>query len=227
MIQEDARGADLPNRALLNDVFTHELPAAKRHDTRLAVLYLDLDRFKLINDSLGHAAGDRLLKWVARRLIQGVRTSDTVCRLGGDKFAIVLSELAHAEDAAVCAEKILQSLRAPIVIDAREVHLSSSIGIAIFPGDGTDLEVLLKNADSAMYEAKLLGRDNYQLYRGELNRGVHEHQQLDTGPPRYAIERTDAADATVVGAAIQLGESLHMSVVAAADISPTVSVERA
>ncbi len=178
----------LPNRLLLNDLFTMALMMAKRQNTVLAVLYLDLDRFKHINDSVGHAVGDRLLQAVALRLIECVRASDTVCRLGGDEFVIVLSEVAHAEDAAVCAEKILQSLRVPLVMDGQELHISSSIGIAIFPSDGAEVEVLLKNADSAMYEAKGLGRDNYQFYRRELNSGADERQFLETGL-RYAIER--------------------------------------
>jgi diguanylate cyclase (GGDEF)-like protein/PAS domain S-box-containing protein len=181
---------DLPNRLLLNDLFTQALMTAKRHDTVLAVLYLDLDRFKHINDSLGHAAGDRLLQAVALRLNECVRASDTVCRLGGDEFVIVLSEVAHAEDAAVCAEKILANLRVPSVIDGQEIYISSSIGIAIFPGDGTEVEVLLKNADSAMYEAKGLGRDGYQFYRRELNSGASERQLLET-ELRYAIERNE------------------------------------
>jgi len=154
------------------------------------VLYLDLDRFKHINDSVGHAAGDRVLQAVALRLIECVRASDTVCRLGGDEFVIVLSEVAHAEDAAVCAEKILASLRVALVLDGQELHISSSIGIAIFPNDGAEVEVLLKNADSAMYEAKGLGRDNYQFYRRELNSGANERQFLETGL-RYGIERKE------------------------------------
>ena len=181
---------DLPNRLLMNDLFTQALQAAKRHGTVLAVLYLDLDRFKHINDSLGHAVGDRLLQLVAKRLIECVRASDTVCRLGGDEFVIVLSEVAHAEDAAVCAEKILKNLRIPSVIDGQEMHISSSIGIAIFPGDGTEVEILLKNADSAMYEAKGLGRDNFQFYRLELNSGANERRLLETGL-RYAIARRE------------------------------------
>jgi diguanylate cyclase (GGDEF)-like protein/PAS domain S-box-containing protein len=181
---------DLPNRLLLNDLFTQALLAAKRHSTVLAVLYLDLDRFKHINDSLGHAVGDRLLQLVAKRLIECVRGSDTVCRLGGDEFVIVLSEVAHAEDAAICADNILRGLRVPSVIDGHEIHISSSIGIAIFPGDGTEVEVLLKNADSAMYEAKGLGRDNFQFYRQELNSGANERQLLETGL-RYAVARRE------------------------------------
>jgi diguanylate cyclase (GGDEF)-like protein/PAS domain S-box-containing protein len=181
---------DLPNRVLLNDLFTRALLTAKRHNTVLAVLYLDIDRFKQINDSLGHAVGDRLLQAVAQRLLDGVRASDTVCRLGGDEFVIILSEVAHAEHAAVCAEKLLQSLRVPSFIDGLEIHISSSIGIAIFPGDGADVDALLKNADSAMYEAKGLGRDNYQFYRRELNSGANERQLLETGL-RHAIEREE------------------------------------
>ena len=181
---------NLPNRVLLNDLLTKTLRAAKRHNAVLAVLYLDLDRFKHINDSLGHAVGDRLLQAVARRLIACVRASDTVCRLGGDEFVIILSEVAHAEDAAVCAEKILESLRIPLVIEGQELHISSSIGIAVFPSDGLEVEGLLKNADSAMYEAKGLGRDNYQFYRRELNSGASERQLLETGL-RYAIERNE------------------------------------
>jgi diguanylate cyclase (GGDEF)-like protein/PAS domain S-box-containing protein len=181
---------DLPNRVLLTDLFTQALLTAKRRNTVLAVLYLDLDRFKYINDSLGHTVGDRLLQAVALRLVECVRASDTVCRLGGDEFVIVLSEVAHAEDTAVCAEKILKKLRVPIVIDGQEIHISSSIGIAIFPGDGAEAEVLLKNADSAMYEAKSLGTDNYQFYRRELNSGADERQFLEAGL-RYAIERDE------------------------------------
>ncbi|MGD0503178.1 MAG: EAL domain-containing protein [Steroidobacteraceae bacterium] len=181
---------DLPNRLLLNDLFTQALLSAKRHNTVLAVLYLDLDRFKYINDSMGHSVGDRLLQVVAKRLIECVRASDTVCRLGGDEFVIVLSEVAHAEHAAICAEKILKSLRVPSIIDGQEIHISSSIGIAVFPGDGTNVEGLLKNADCAMYEAKGLGRDNYQFYRLELNSGANERQLLETGL-RYAIARRE------------------------------------
>jgi diguanylate cyclase (GGDEF)-like protein/PAS domain S-box-containing protein len=181
---------DLPNRVLLNDLFTQALRTAKRHSTVVAVLYVDLDRFKQINDSLGHAVGDRLLQAVAQRMIECVRASDTVCRLGGDEFVIVLSEVAHAEDAALCAEKILKSLRLPNVIDGHVIHISSSIGIAIFPGDGADVEVLLKNADSAMYEAKGLGRDNYQFYRRELNSGANERQLLEMSL-RNALDRRE------------------------------------
>jgi diguanylate cyclase (GGDEF)-like protein/PAS domain S-box-containing protein len=181
---------DLPNRVLLNDLFMQALLTAKRHNTVLAVLYLDLDRFKHINDSLGHAVGDALLQAAALRLTECVRASDTVCRLGGDEFVIVLSEVSHAEDAAVCAEKILQSLRVPSVIEGHEIHISSSIGIAIFPGDGDEVEVLLRNADSAMYEAKGLGRDNYQFYRRDLNSGANERQLLENGL-RHAVARNE------------------------------------
>jgi diguanylate cyclase (GGDEF)-like protein/PAS domain S-box-containing protein len=181
---------DLPNRSLLNDRLTLALMAAQRHHMALAVLYLDLDRFKHINDSMGHAAGDRLLQSVALRLTDGVRASDTVSRLGGDEFVVLLPEVAHAEDAAVCAEKLLQSLRQPYVIDGHELHVSVSIGIAIFPGDGADVEALLQNADSAMYEAKGRGRDNYQFYRLDLNSSANHRQTLESGL-RHAVARNE------------------------------------
>jgi diguanylate cyclase (GGDEF)-like protein/PAS domain S-box-containing protein len=156
---------DLPNRMLLNDRLSQAITTAKRHKSALAILYLDLDRFKHINDSLGHLMGDRLLQSVAQRLKECVRASDTLSRLGGDEFVILLSEVAHVGDAAVCADKLLQAVRAPYVMDEQEINVCASIGIAIYPGDGSDADALLKNADTAMYEAKGRGRDNYQFYR--------------------------------------------------------------
>jgi diguanylate cyclase (GGDEF)-like protein/PAS domain S-box-containing protein len=179
---------DLPNRTLLNDRMTQAISVAQRQNRSLAVLYLDLDRFKHINDSLGHLAGDRLLQSVALRLTESVRASDTVCRLGGDEFVILLSEVAHAHDAAVCADKLLQAIRVPYVIDEHELHVTASVGIVIYPGDGAEVELLLKNGDSAMYEAKDRGRNNYQFYRLDLNSSATERQSLEGGL-RHAIDR--------------------------------------
>jgi diguanylate cyclase (GGDEF)-like protein/PAS domain S-box-containing protein len=181
---------DLPNRALLNDRLTQAIAQAQRHHTALSLLYLDLDRFKHINDSLGHLVGDQLLQTVALRLTECVRATDTVCRLGGDEFVILLSEVAHEQDAAVSAEKILQSLRKPCVLSDHELHVTASIGIVVHPGDGIAIEALLQNADSAMYEAKNRGRNNYQFYRSELNSTASERQSLESGL-RHAIERRE------------------------------------
>ncbi|MGA2189671.1 MAG: EAL domain-containing protein [Steroidobacteraceae bacterium] len=181
---------DLPNRALLNDRLAQAIAVAQRHQTAMAILYLDLDRFKHINDSLGHSVGDRLLQSVAMRLSESVRTSDTVCRLGGDEFVILLSEVAHAHDAATCADKLLQAIRVPFVMDEHELHVTASIGIVIYPGDGVEVEALLKNADSAMYEAKDRGRDNYQFYRLDLNSRATERQSME-GALRHALERCE------------------------------------
>ena len=181
---------DLPNRALLNDRLTQAISLALRHHTALAVLYLDLDRFKHINDSLGHLAGDRLLQSVALRLSECVRATDTVCRLGGDEFVILLSEVAHAHDAAACADKLFQAVRMPFVLGEHEIHVTASIGIVIYPGDGAEVEALLKNADSAMYEAKDRGRNNYQFYRSDLNSSATERQSLEGGL-RHAVERNE------------------------------------
>ena len=179
---------ELPNRTLLNDRMTQAITAARRRQKGLAVLYLDLDRFKNINDSLGHSVGDRLLQSVALRLSEGVRASDTVSRLGGDEFVILLSEMTQAQDAAACAEKLLKALRVPYAIEAHELHVTASIGIGVYPGDGTEVETLLQNADSAMYEAKNRGRNTYQFYRLDLNSSATERQSLESSL-RHAIQR--------------------------------------
>jgi diguanylate cyclase (GGDEF)-like protein/PAS domain S-box-containing protein len=179
---------ELPNRTLLNDRLTQAITVARRHHAGLAVLYLDLDRFKNINDSLGHLVGDHLLKSVALRLSGCVRASDTVSRLGGDEFVILLSEMTRAQDAAVCAEKILQAVRMPYIMDAHELHVTASIGVSVYPEDGGDIETLLQNADFAMYEAKDRGRNNYQFYRVDLNSRATERQSLENSL-RRAIQR--------------------------------------
>ena len=181
---------DLPNRSLLSDRLDRAITLAHRHNKTLALLYLDLDRFKHINDSLGHAVGDRLLKAVAQRLSDCVRASDTVSRQGGDEFVILLSELVHVQDAAVCAEKILQAVQLPYLIDVHELHITASIGIVVYPTDGIESEALLQNADFAMYEAKDRGRNNFQFYRLELNSSATERQSLDSGL-RHAIQRDE------------------------------------
>jgi diguanylate cyclase (GGDEF)-like protein len=179
---------DLPNRILLNDRLTQAMALARRHGRKLAVLFLDGDRFKNINDSLGHAIGDRLLQSVAQRLLDCVRRSDTVSRQGGDEFVILLSEVTHAQDAAVSAEKILVAMSAPHRIDQHDVHLTVSIGIVTYPDDGTDAETLVKNADFAMYDAKNNGRNNYQFFRPDMNVRAMERQSIESGL-RDAMER--------------------------------------
>lgn len=181
---------DLPNRILLNDRLTQAMALAHRHGRKLAVLFLDGDRFKHINDSLGHAIGDRLLQSVARRLLACVRSSDTVSRQGGDEFVILLSEVTHAQDAAVSADKILLALSTPHRIDQHDVHLTASIGIVTYPDDGTDAETLVKNADFAMYHAKNNGRNNYQFFKPDMNVRAVERQSLENGL-RDAMERRE------------------------------------
>ena len=171
---------DLPNRLLLNDRITQAISLSRRHGKHLAVLFLDLDGFKNINDSLGHEIGDKVLQLVAQRLVACVRTSDTVSRHGGDEFVILLSEIAEAGDAAISAEKILAALAMPHAISERNVQLSASIGISIYPQDGHDADTLIKNADAAMYLAKRKGSNNYHFFKQNMNvRGV-ERQFLDS-----------------------------------------------
>jgi diguanylate cyclase (GGDEF)-like protein len=172
---------DLPNRGLLQDRLDHAISLAHRRRRKMAVLFLDIDRFKHVNDSLGHEIGDRLLQSVARRLLSCVRRSDTVSRQGGDEFVILLSEVTEAQDAAVSAEKMLQALSATHCIDEHELRVTGSIGIVVYPDDGTQADVLLKHADFAMYHAKEQGRNNYQFFEPNLNVRALERQVLEGG----------------------------------------------
>jgi diguanylate cyclase (GGDEF)-like protein len=166
---------ELPNRMLLNDRLTQAITSAHRHGKSLAVLFLDVDHFKHINDSLGHAMGDHLLKSIAQRLVGCVRSSDTVSRQGGDEFVILLSEVTHAEDAGVAADKILTAVSEPHRIDRQDVHITVSVGICVYPEDGADAETLLKNADLALLHAKTHGRGNHRFFRSAMSARAVEH----------------------------------------------------
>ncbi len=181
---------DLPNRVLLVDRLCEAINLSSRYHRKLAVLYLDLDRFKHINDSLGHVVGDRLLQSVARRLFSCVRSSDTVSRQGGDEFVLLLWEEKHAEDAALTATKVLDALRRPHRIDEHELHITGSIGIVTYPEDGMDAETLLKRADVAMYHAKEAGRDSYKFFRPDMNARAIERQSVENSL-RGAIQRRE------------------------------------
>ena len=159
----------LPNRLLLTERFSHAIGLAQRHKKQVGLLFLDLDHFKHINDSLGHAIGDQLLQSVANRLVACVRTTDTVCRQGGDEFVILLAEIEQPQDAAHVAEILRAALDTPHLIGGHELHISLSIGISIFPDDGADVDTLMQNADTAMYHAKANGRNNYQFFRADMN----------------------------------------------------------
>ena len=181
---------DLPNRVLMNDRLGKAIILSKRHQRQLAVLFVDLDRFKYVNDSMGHVVGDQLLQSVARRLCACVRSSDTVSRQGGDEFVVLLLEERSAQDAAVTAEKILTSLREPHEIEQHLLHITASIGVVTYPQDGADAETLLNNADIAMYHAKSNGRDNYQFFEQKMNARAMQRQSLE-GDLRRALERQE------------------------------------
>jgi diguanylate cyclase (GGDEF)-like protein/PAS domain S-box-containing protein len=181
---------DLPNRLLLNDRLTQAMVAAGRHQHQLAVLFVDVDRFKHINDSLGHAIGDELLLSVADRMVASVRGSDTVSRQGGDEFVILLSSIARAEDAALSANKIITALGMPHHVKDHDLHITVSMGIGVYPDDGTDAETLVKNADIAMLNAKDNGRNNYQFFKPDMNEHALERQSLESGL-RHALDRRE------------------------------------
>lgn len=180
----------LPNRMLFKDRLSHALVHAKRNKQMLAVIFLDLDRFKLINDTLGHEIGDHLLKSVALRLQKCVREEDTISRLGGDEFTLLLPEISKSESAAKVAQKIIEEILQPFCIGEYELYISTSIGIALYPSDGEDAETLLKNADTAMYLAKERGRNNYQFYTPALNKKTVERMTMEN-ELRRAIDRQE------------------------------------
>jgi diguanylate cyclase (GGDEF)-like protein len=159
----------LPNRALLNDRLAQAIALVRRHRKRLAVLYVDLDNFKDINDLFGHPVGDQVLQSAARRLEHCIRHSDTVSRHGGDEFVVLLSEVESAEDAARVSVKLITAMAEPHLIDDHRIEVTSSIGICLFADDAEDAETLLTNADTAMYHAKRAGRNNYKRFTPEMN----------------------------------------------------------
>ncbi|PKO49372.1 MAG: diguanylate cyclase [Betaproteobacteria bacterium HGW-Betaproteobacteria-4] len=159
----------LPNRMLLTERLSRAIGQARRHSKRVALMFIDLDYFKHINDSLGHAVGDLLLQTAAERLKLCIRDTDTVCRQGGDEFVILLTEVEHTQDAAPVAEKILATFAEPCLIGGHELHVTLSIGISIYPDDGLDADGVMKSADTAMYHAKANGRNNYQFFTTEMN----------------------------------------------------------
>ena len=180
----------LPNRILLQDRLIQAMESACRQGRQLAVMFMDLDQFKHINDSLGHAIGDKLLQSVAQRLMGCVRHSDTISRQGGDEFVVLLPYIENPESAGVCAQKMLATLALPHRIDQHELHISVSIGISIYPNDGQDAETQIKNADIAMYQAKENGRNNYKFFEQDMNARAVQRQSVEVSL-RRALERQE------------------------------------
>jgi diguanylate cyclase (GGDEF)-like protein len=198
----------LPNRSLFSDRLAVALGHANRHRYKLAILFLDIDRFKQINDSLGHTVGDRLLKIVSTRIRSAIREEDTVARFGGDEFTVLIHIIGKIEDAGKIAQKILDALKTPITIDERDFVVTSSIGISVYPLDGADGETLIRNADTAMYRAKDLGRNSYQFYAATMNHKALEALEIENGLRRalannefvlYYQPLVDVSSATVFG----------------------------
>lgn len=181
---------DLPNRGLVQDRIQQAIASARRSGAQFAVMFIDLDKFKSINDTLGHDVGDRLLQMVAHRLTGALRAGDTVGRQGGDEFIVLLASLSAAEDSALVAKKILGVLSAPFTINGQDLRSDGSIGIAVYPQDGDDVETLLKNSDTAMYHAKEAGRGNYQFFAQAMNATAAERSLLE-GDLRQAIDRSE------------------------------------
>ena len=182
----------LPNRMLLNDRVSQAIVLAHRHMKKVAVLFLDLDGFKHINDSLGHPIGDKLLQSVAKRLVDCGRSSDTVSRQGGDEFVVLLSEVEQSDDAAITARRMLLAVAEPHSIGPHDLHVTASIGLSIYPDDGLDAETLIKNADTAMYQAKENGHQSFQFFKPAMNVRAVERQSIEESL-RRALERQEFA----------------------------------
>ncbi len=207
MAQHDAL-TELPNRGLFMDRLKQALARARWHERMVAVLFVDMDRFKNINDTLGHEAGDRLLQALAERFTSGVREGDTVARFGGDEFVILLDDVASDKDIGIVANKILETLAPPFTIDGQGLYITASIGVSLYPNDGEDSGTLIKNADIAMYRAKELGKNTYQFYSADMSARAFERLTLESSL-RHAIERNefrlyyqpqvDTASGTIIG----------------------------
>lgn len=180
----------LPNRRLFKDRLELSITQAKRYERSVGVMFIDLDRFKLVNDTHGHAEGDKLLKNVAQRLLNSVRAGDTLARQGGDEFTILLPDLVHPEDAAIIAEKVLEELKAPFNVAGQDFCAAASIGISVFPRDGENADNLLKNADIAMYKVKANGKNGYLFFAKEMNSCYHERITLEN-ELRQAIQNSE------------------------------------
>jgi diguanylate cyclase (GGDEF)-like protein/PAS domain S-box-containing protein len=178
----------LPNRNLFEDRLTQGMALAKRNDRPMAVLFIDLDRFKLVNDTLGHGAGDALLKEAADRLRGCIRASDTVGRLGGDEFGAILSELAKPGDAGIVAQKIIDVFKRPFELEGKQAYVTASVGVTLYPTDGANAEALVMNADAAMYRAKEQGRNNYQYFTMDMNERTRQRVEMEAAL-RRALER--------------------------------------
>ncbi|MBI3529986.1 MAG: EAL domain-containing protein [Betaproteobacteria bacterium] len=181
---------ELPNRSLFFDRLQQTILHARREGRAVAVVFVDVDHFKRVNDTLGHAAGDRLLQQVARRLESAVRAGDTVGRLGGDEFALILSNLANASDAGLVAQKLMDVLHKSFDVEGRELFVTASAGVTLFPDDSEDPDTLIKNADIAMYRAKELGRNAYQFFKSEMNARALERMSMENHL-RRALERNE------------------------------------
>ncbi|HVS33149.1 MAG TPA: EAL domain-containing protein [Thermoanaerobaculia bacterium] len=198
---------DLPNRLLFMDRAAIAFAHAKREGTGVAVVFLDLDRFKIVNDSFGHSVGDEVLRGVARKLREHVREVDTVARVGGDEFTLIMPGLRVVDDVIKIASKLLDVFHLPMHIGGRDIHVTASIGISMYPEDAADADALLKNADTAMYRGKQRGGDNFQLYTRELDTHAREELELEARLRRalalqqfilYYQPRVDAATGSVV-----------------------------
>jgi diguanylate cyclase (GGDEF)-like protein/PAS domain S-box-containing protein len=179
---------DLPNRFLFQDRLEHAIEQSRRRGSGVAIMYIDLDRFKVVNDTLGHTVGDRLLQLVAKRFRDVLRGDDTIARLGGDEFAVILPECTRGEDAGTTARTLIAAVRSPMRVDGHELHVTASVGVAMFPGDGEDVVTLIKHADAALYRSKELGRNTVQLFASSMNRRYTERLELEMSLHR-AIDR--------------------------------------
>jgi diguanylate cyclase (GGDEF)-like protein/PAS domain S-box-containing protein len=180
----------LPNRMLLNDRVSRAISMGERHNRKVALMFMDLDGFKHINDSLGHPTGDKLLQSIAKRLVSCVRDSDTVSRLGGDEFVVLLSEVGQSEDMSATAARLLKAVSEPHNIDDHELHVTTSIGVSVYPDDGVDAETLIKNADTAMYQAKENGRESCKFFTADMNIRAVARQSIEESL-RRALERSE------------------------------------